>query len=99
MKIFILSILIALVGSPAMAYDTKINGYYRSSGTYVQSYHRTSPDNSIYNNYSYKGNVNPYTGSVGTMEKSYTPIESNNFSVPMPNGGIRTYNIYHPYEN
>jgi len=30
-----------------------VSGHYRSNGTYVQSYRRTNPDSSIYNNYSY----------------------------------------------
>lgn len=46
--------------------DEYVSGYYRSNGTYVQPYMRSSPDNSVYNNYSYKGNLNPYTGQVGS---------------------------------
>jgi hypothetical protein len=41
-----------------------VNGYYRSNGTYVLPYTRSSPDGNPYNNYSYPGNVNPYTGKV-----------------------------------
>lgn len=40
----------------------RVNGYYRSNGTYVQPHYRSSPDSSPYNNYSYPGNTNPYTG-------------------------------------
>jgi hypothetical protein len=43
-----------------------VNGYFRKNGTYVQGHYRTNPDNSFYNNWSTKGNVNPYTGRVGT---------------------------------
>jgi hypothetical protein len=43
-----------------------VNGYYRRNGTYVKGHYRTNPDNSFYNNWSTKGNVNPYTGKVGT---------------------------------
>ena len=46
--------------------DEYVSGYYRSNGTYVQPYMRSSPDNSVYNNYSYEGNLNPYTGQVGS---------------------------------
>lgn len=42
--------------------DVWVNGYYRSSGTYVQGYYRSSPDSNPYNNYSFPGNYNPYTG-------------------------------------
>lgn len=33
--------------------DVFVNGYYKSNGTYVGSHYRTSPDSSIFNNYSY----------------------------------------------
>ena len=42
-----------------------VNGYLRSDGTYVHSYYRSNPDNTPINNYSFKGNINPYTGKVG----------------------------------
>lgn len=42
--------------------DVWVNGYYRSSGTYVQGHYRSSPDGNPYNNWSYPGNTNPYTG-------------------------------------
>jgi hypothetical protein len=46
--------------------QVKVNGYYRKNGTYVEPYYRSSPDKSPYNNYSYPGNINPYTGKVAT---------------------------------
>lgn len=53
--------------------STYVSGYYRGY-TYVQGYYRTCPDSSVYNNYSYSGNYNPYTGSYGTRSySSYTP--------------------------
>ena len=48
--------------SLCLARDTYVKGYYRSDGTYVQPYHRSSPDNNRMNNYSYPNNYNPYTG-------------------------------------
>lgn len=46
--------------------QVSVSGYYRSNGTYVQPHMRSSPDASPYNNYSYPGNTNPYTGKVAT---------------------------------
>lgn len=46
-----------------------VNGYFRSTGTYVSGHYRTNRDNSFWNNYSSEGNVNPYTGKVGTRRK------------------------------
>lgn len=43
-----------------------VSGYHRHDGTYVQSHYRTSPDGTTTNNWSHAGNVNPYTGKVGT---------------------------------
>jgi hypothetical protein len=44
----------------------RVRGYYRSNGTYVQPHYRSAPDGNFYNNWSTKGNVNPYTGKRGT---------------------------------
>jgi len=65
-----LSILGFLMAGAVEAKTVRVNGYYRSNGTYVQPYYRTSPDRSVYNNWSTKGNYNLYTGKAGT--KSYT---------------------------
>ncbi|MBA4419379.1 MAG: hypothetical protein C0392_15965 [Syntrophus sp. (in: bacteria)] len=43
--------------------DQTVRGYTRSDGTYVQPYYRSSPDGTVTDNYSFKGNQNPYTGS------------------------------------
>jgi hypothetical protein len=42
-----------------------VNGYYRRDGTYVRGHWQTNADNSFFNNYSTKGNVNPHTGQPG----------------------------------
>lgn len=43
-----------------------VHGYYRSNGTYVQPHYRSNPDGNPYNNWSYPGNTNPYTGETAT---------------------------------
>ena len=45
-----------------------VDGHYRRDGTYVQPHYRTAPDGNPGNNWSTKGNVNPYTGERGTKE-------------------------------
>ena len=45
--------------------DVYVKGHYRSNGTYVDPYYRTSPNNSTYDNWSSYGNTNPYTGQKG----------------------------------
>jgi len=51
--------------SSAVAGDTYVKGYYRKDGTYVQPHYRSDPDGNQYNNWSTKGNTNPYTGQPG----------------------------------
>lgn len=48
--------------------DVSVKGYYRKDGTYVKPYHRSSPNKTDADNWSTKGNVNPYTGKEGTKE-------------------------------
>ena len=69
-KIIIASALSVLVlGSfvnVAEARTVRVNSGFRSNGTYVAPHYRTSPDRSRLNNWSTKGNYNPYTGKSGT---------------------------------
>jgi len=62
---------LALSGSAAFA-DQWVNGYVRSDGTYVEGYMRSSPNGYSFDNYSTKGNVNPYTGEKGTKRDDYS---------------------------
>ena len=48
-----------------------VQGHTTSSGTYVQPYVATNPNNTQRDNYSATGNVNPYTGAVGTRNPRY----------------------------
>lgn len=48
--------------------DVYVEGYYRRNGTYVQPHYRSAPDGDPSNNWSSRGNVNPYTGSIGTRD-------------------------------
>lgn len=45
-----------------------VKGYYRKDGTYVQPYFRTAPNATNRDNFSTKGNINPYTGKAGWIE-------------------------------
>ena len=44
-----------------------VRGYTTKNGTYVSPHNRTSANHTRYDNYSTKGNVNPYTGKSGTV--------------------------------
>ena len=56
-------LVLGLVGSASAEY---VRGHYRTNGTYVQGYNRSNRNNTVRDNYSYKGNTNPYTGKTGT---------------------------------
>jgi hypothetical protein len=43
-----------------------VNPYTRKDGTQVQGHYRSNRDGNPYNNWSYPGNVNPYTGKQAT---------------------------------
>ena len=47
------------------------SGYITQSGTYVQPHQQTNSNGTQMDNYSTRGNVNPYTGAVGTRTPRY----------------------------
>lgn len=65
-KTIIVTLAILAMATTAMA-DEYVNGYTRQDGTYVQPHYRSSPNSTTQDNYSTKGNVNPYTGQQGTQ--------------------------------
>jgi hypothetical protein len=66
----------------AAAAQEYVQGYTKQDGTYVQGYMRSSPNDTKADNYSTRGNVNPYTGQPGTRSpdpETVQPIR------PLPN--------------
>lgn len=61
--------------SPALAYTT-VKGYYRSNGTYVNSYVRSKSNALRYDNYSYKSYQPAYNNSY------YKTTTSNYYKTP-----------------
>lgn len=78
MKVFAL-LALAVTATPALA-DQSVKGYTRSNGTYVAPHYRSAPNNVQYDNYSTKGNTNPYTGQRGSQRDTtydFKPYGSN----------------------
>ena len=78
-----------------------VQGYTRSNGTYVQGYYRTAPNSTTLDNYSTKGNYNPYTGSYGTksvQEYSSSSTYSSFYTSPSTYSSPTTYTtpVYTP---
>ncbi len=46
--------------------DTYVSGYTTSYGTYVAPHYRSDANGTKSDNWSTRGNVNPYTGKAGT---------------------------------
>ena len=67
------------LAAPALA-DSFVNGYTRRDGTYVAPHRRSSPDGNFHNNWSTRGNVNPYTGQWGT--RNYPSHSSPSYRAP-----------------
>lgn len=57
----------------AEAKPVSVKGYVRKDGTYVAPHVRSSPNSSKLDNYSTKGNVNPYNGRTGTVDPYRLP--------------------------
>jgi len=71
-KIVLLSFLVLFVSflflSSVEAKTVRVKSYYKpSSMKYVAPSYKTSPNKTKLDNYSTKGNYNPYTGKKGTV--------------------------------
>jgi hypothetical protein len=66
-KISSLAVLLILMAIASTAIATvDVDGYTKQDGTYVRPHHRSDPNNTTNDNWSTKGNTNPYTGKAGT---------------------------------
>ena len=64
-------LLVTLVLIPSVCFaarPVRVKGHVNKNGTYTQPHVRTAPNQTRRDNYSTKGNVNPYTGKPGTKE-------------------------------
>jgi hypothetical protein len=83
--------LAALLSTTAVSAQVYVHGYTTKSGTYVAPHYRSAPDNNSYNNWSAAGNVNPYTGRVGTIDP-YGASRSSGYGSTLGNSyGSTTY--------
>jgi hypothetical protein len=61
----LLTVALIIAVMPAFA-QVHVNGYTTKNGSYVAPHERTAPNKTNLDNYSTKGNINPYTGQPGT---------------------------------
>lgn len=55
-----------MTGTGSSSSSHAVRGYTTRRGTTVAPHRQTNPDHTQRNNYSTKGNVNPWTGKTGT---------------------------------
>lgn len=72
--IIMLFSVIYLLGLAQLYSQTRVRGYLRKNGTYVQPHWRSSPNHTKLDNWTTRGNVNPFTGRKG---------HQNPFAIPM----------------
>jgi len=79
-KLILIAALLAFAVTSFSQVNTKtikVNSYTKSNGTHVQSYNKTAPNKTNWDNYSTKPNTNYYTGSKGYVPKDYSPAATN----------------------
>jgi hypothetical protein len=57
--------------------DVPVKSYNRKDGTSVPNHYRTKPNYTNRDNFSTKGNTNPYTGKKGTVNPDNNQLENN----------------------
>ena len=67
LAVAILAIPAALAARPTGG-SHSVNGYVKRDGIYVAPHMQTNPNSTKIDNYSTKGNINPYTGMPGTVD-------------------------------
>lgn len=69
-----LALILAILTSVTSSAEAQVHvrGYTRRDGTYVAPHYRSSPNHTTADNYSTRGNVNPYTGEPGTRDPEPT---------------------------
>lgn len=72
MKSAIVFIVATIAVGTAFA-QTYVQPHVTKNGTYVEGHVRTAPNSTNLDNYSTKGNTNPYTGQAGTVQPNYAP--------------------------
>lgn len=91
MKKLILTVAMVLAFVSTSMAGERVRGYWKDTNkdgvkdTYIDPYYRSERNNSVWDNYSTKGNINPYTGREGTVDP-YKSIYNNPYNYNNPYG-------------
>lgn len=103
----IFALLFSLITS-AQQEDVYVRSYVRNDGTYVPNHHRTPKNETINDNYTTQGNINPYTGKLGTIPRSNTytykplttkPVSTSRSTTPSSTPGYNYSTTTYPQYN
>jgi hypothetical protein len=99
-KLVISFIVCLTVAIPAFAGDVYVKGYTRKDGSYVRPHYRTAPDSKRNNNWSTQGNVNPYTGKSGTVQRDNDRTKKDIWRNPSEEGPDESnkYDTFDPFD-
>jgi hypothetical protein len=64
-KLIVLFVLLSTLITSIGIAQTYVRPYVRKDGTQVRGHYRSNPNSTTLDNYSTKGNINPYTGQKG----------------------------------
>jgi len=73
MKLILCSLLAVFTVTVTASADVYVPGYTTQKGTNVAPHFQSSPNGTVQDNFSYKGNQNPYTGAIGTNKYPSSP--------------------------
>ena len=62
-----ITLIFLLLSAGIATAQTHVRPYIRDDGTFVEGHVRSAPNGTSSDNYSTRGNVNPYTGQAGTV--------------------------------
>ena len=85
-----------LAGPPKSSRDVQVRGYTNKNGTRVSPHHGSNPDGNFKNNWSTKGNINPYTLKEGTKVTPPTASGNSAYSRSYRSGFSATYATDYP---
>jgi hypothetical protein len=85
MRIFIATLALSVI-TASTASAGSVSGYVTRNGTYVAPHYRSSPNSTVTDNYSYKGNSNPYTGQSGSSRYGHDTSSPYFDGTPNSNG-------------
>lgn len=80
LKTIIGCVVLLAAGAASAQSSHSVRGYLRSDGTYVARHMQTNSNSTRMDNWSTQGNVNPYTGRAGTVDRFAPTASSNNQS-------------------